>query len=320
MDFQSKSRFVRADCRRHGRPEAAQARAFGRILNVDSAGAAIAAMGTELGPQVMAQVQALLSQEQAALAAAGSAPVADLAYGDHPRQRLDLYRPEGEGPWPILLWVHGGGFLRGEKSSPDHPFGAHIGHWAARSGFLGAVINYRLAPESTWPSGAEDVAAAVDWLTAHGAEHGGDPDRIVLAGTSAGAAHIATWIRLHPDAGPVRGIVLLSGLYGFTPLDERDTLYFGDPALYPERMPRDAVVATDLPLFVACAEFDPARFQAETLGLLQARLDRHGRMPRAMIVGGHNHYSLAMHIGGSDRRLADEILAFARDACRFPEI
>jgi acetyl esterase/lipase len=282
---------------------------------VGSDAAAIAAMGTELGPQVMSRVQALLSEEKAALAAAGAAPVADLPYGDHPRQRLDLYRPEGEWPWTILLWVHGGGFLRGEKSSPDHPFGAHIGHWAARSGFLGAVINYRLAPESTWPSGAEDVAAAVDWLTAHGAEHGGDPDRIVLAGTSAGSVHIASLLKLRPETPGLRAAVLLSGLYGFTPLDERDTLYFGDPALYPERMPRDAVVATDLPLFVACAEYDPARFQAETLGLLQARLNRWGRMPRAMIVSGHNHYSLAMHLGGSDRRLADEILAFARGAC-----
>jgi hypothetical protein len=53
--------------------------------------------------------------------------------------------------------------------------------------------------------------------------------------------------------------------------------------------------------------------------LLQARLDRHGRMPRAWIAIGHNHYSMAMHIGGSDARLADEILAFAREVCGDPE-
>jgi acetyl esterase/lipase len=282
---------------------------------LDGIGTAIAAMGSELGPHVLAQVQGLLSAEQRALAAGRPAPVADLAYGDHERQKLDLYKPEGEGPWPILLWVHGGGFLRGEKSSPEHPFGPHIGHWAARSGFVAAVINYRLAPGWTWPSGAEDVGAAIDWLKAHAAEHGGDPDRILLAGTSAGSVHIASWLKLRPVAGQVRGAVLLSGLYGFTPLDERDTLYFGDPSLYAERMPRDAVVETELPLFVACAEFDPPRFQAETLGLLQARLDRHGTMPRAYIASGHNHYSMAMHIGGADRRLADEILAFARESC-----
>lgn len=280
-----------------------------------STGAAIAAMGTQLGPDVLAGVQALFGDEQRALAASGTPPLVDLAYGDHARQKLDLYRPAGEGLSPILLWVHGGGFLRGEKSAPGHPFGAHIGHWAARNGLLGAIINYRLAPESGWPSGGEDVAGAIAWLKRNAARYGGDPDRILLAGTSAGSVHIATWLKLNPDPQEVRGAVLLSGLYGFTPLDDRDTLYFGDPSLYPDRMPREAVVGTELPLFVACAEFDPARFQAETLGLLQARLDRHGRMPRAMIVGGHNHYSLAMHLGTGDSRLADEILGFARDAC-----
>jgi acetyl esterase/lipase len=286
---------------------------------VRSTRAAIAAMGTELGPQVLAGVQALFADEQRALAGGRRAPVTDLAYGDHSRQKLDLYGPEGEGPWPILLWVHGGGFLRGEKSSPDHPFGAHIGHWAARNGFVGAVINYRLAPDHQWPSGGEDVGLAIDWLKAAAAQHGGDPEHIVLAGTSAGSVHIATYLKLRPQAREVRGAVLLSGLYGFTPLDERDTLYFGDPALYPERMPKEAVVATPLPLFVACAEFDPPRFQAETLGLLQSRLERHGAMPRAYIAGGHNHYSMAMHIGTADTRLDDEILAFAQENCGVAE-
>ena len=213
---------------------------------------------------------------------------------------------------PILLWVHGGGFLRGEKSSPDHPFNAHVGRWAARQGMLGAVMNYRLAPAATWPSGGEDVVAAVEWLHAHAGEHGGDPDRIVLVGTSAGSVHVATALRLAPDL-PVRGAVLLSGLYGFTPLDERDTLYYGPQEAYAERMPRDAVIGTQLPLMLACAEFDPPRFQAETLGLLQARLDRHGHMPRAYIAGGHNHFSLAYHLGTADTRLSDEILAFIGD-------
>ena len=52
----------------------------------------------------------------------------------------------------------------------------------------------------------------------------------------------------------------------------------------------------DVPLFVACAEYDPPRFQAETLGLLAARLERHGRMPRAYIASGHNHFSIACHL------------------------
>lgn len=278
--------------------------------------AAIAARGQALGPDLLAAVYALYRPEQDRLAAVQPVAAADVPYGAHERQRLDLYVPQGgAASAPVLLWVHGGGFVRGEKSSAEHPFNAHAGRWSARNGMVGAVMNYRLAPESGWPSGGEDVAAAVAWLRANAGAHGGDPARIVLVGTSAGSVHIATYLRLHPDAREVRAAVLLSGLYGFTPLDERDTLYYGAHDLYAERMPRDALVATELPLMLACAEYDPPRFQAETLGLLAARLERHGRMPRAYIASGHNHFSLAYHLGGRDTRLGDEILAFVRAHC-----
>lgn len=273
---------------------------------------AIGAMGRTLGPAVLGAVHDLYRAEQEALAARPPA-AADLPYGDHPRQRLDLYAPEeAAGSAPVLLWVHGGGFLRGGKSSPDHPYNAHAGRWAAANGMLGAVMSYRLAPEATWPAGGEDVAAAVERLRAVAPAHGGDPDRIVVMGTSAGAVHAATALGLRPDL-PVRAAVLLSGLYGFTPLDDRDTLYYGEAALYPDRMPRDAMINTALPLFLACAEWDPPRFQRETLGLLAARLERRGAMPRAHVAGGHNHFSLAYHLGTADRRLSDEVLDFVRE-------
>lgn len=272
---------------------------------------AIAAMGRVLGPEVLQGVQALYREAQDAFAAAQPVWAADVAYGPEERQRLDLYAPAAtDGPAPVLLWVHGGGFIRGEKSSPDHPFNAHAGRWAARNGMLGAVMNYRLAPGSTWPAGGEDVGAAIDWLRAHAAEHGGDPARIVAVGTSAGAVHVATHLQLRPEDAGLTGAVLLSGLYGFTPLDERDTLYFGAPEHYAERMPRDVIAATELPLLIAGAQYDPPRFQAELLGLLSTRLAAYGQAPRAYIASGHNHFSLAYHLGTADTRLATEILSF----------
>ena len=277
----------------------------------------IAAMGRLLGPDMLQAVYALYRGEQDRLAAAQPASAADIAYGDDPRQVLDLYAPIGEAtPAPVLLWVHGGGFVRGEKASADHPFNAHVGRWAARNGMLGAVMNYRLAPDHAWPAGGEDVGAAADWLRAHAAAFGGDPTRIVVAGTSAGAVHVATHLQLQNGYPGVRGAVLLSGLYGFTPLDERDTLYYGPQDQYGDRAPRDAVVETKVPLLVACAEFDPSRFQAETTGLLAARLAAHGILPRSHIASGHNHFSLAAHIGGADTRLSDEIRQFIFDITR----
>lgn len=275
---------------------------------------AIAAMGTGLGPDVLAACRALFDAEQRDGAVDPSAR--DLAYGPHDRQRLDLYGGAEGALKPVLLFVHGGGFVQGDKGwkEPGDWPNAAVGMMAARLGMVGAVMNYRLAPENFWPAGSEDVGIAVDWLRTHVAQHGGDSERIVLLGTSAGAVHVAGFLRLRPDhAALVRGAVLLSGLYGYTPLDPKDERYYGAPDSYAAKMPRAAVAATTLPLLLACAQFDPPRFQAEFLGLMTERLERHGAMPRAVTLSSHNHYTMAMHLGTADRRLADEIAGFVED-------
>ena len=90
----------------------------------------------------------------------------DRAYGDHPRHRLDVhYAPDLDGA-PVLVFVHGGGFTMGDKHRPGTPVYDFVGAWAVRNGYVGVTITYRLAPEHTWPAGAQDVAAAVDWVPA----------------------------------------------------------------------------------------------------------------------------------------------------------
>lgn len=287
-----------------------------RSLEADRA--AIAPMGNEIGPASLQGVQALYDDEQRALAGRVPAAATDLAYGEHARQKLDVYTPIASNEAaPIFVWLHGGGFLRGDKGDAERWPNAHVGRFAALAGFVGVVVNYRLAPESQWPSGREDLGLIFDWLRANAREFGGDPNRIVIAGTSAGAAHVASFFQLGRDAD-VRGAVLLSGLYGVGPYDDvRDRSYYGDDAsLHADRAPLSAVVATDVPLFVACCEFDPPKFQAETIGLLQRRLQRHGRLPRSYVASGHNHFSLAYHLGTSDRRVADELTAFVRECCK----
>lgn len=279
--------------------------------------AAIAAFGNEIGPAALEGVQALYNAEQRVLAERVKAAATDIAYGDHPRQRLDVYAAErASRPAPVFIWVHGGGFLRGDKGDAERWPNANAGRFASCEGFVGIVMNYRLAPDHPWPAGGEDVGSVVDWARANAAEFGGDPERIVLVGTSAGAVHVATHIQLRPDTN-ARGAVLLSALYGVGPYtDIRDVAYYGeDSSLHAERAPLDAIVETDLPLLIACSEFDPPRFQAETIGLLQRRLDRRGRLPRTYVGTGHNHYSFAYHLGTSDRRLGDEIATFVRDIC-----
>jgi acetyl esterase len=109
----------------------------------------------------------------------------DLAYRETglPEHRLDVYRPlADDGPLPIVLYVHGGGFRILSKDT----------HWImglafARRGYLVFNISYRLAPRHPFPAALEDVCAALEWVRANAARCGGDLERIAFAGESAGA-------------------------------------------------------------------------------------------------------------------------------------
>ena len=123
---------------------------------------AIAMMGTGLGPDLLAACRALFDGEQRAVFMPALAR--DIAYGPHERQRLDIYAEAGGWPRPVLLFVHGGGFVAGDKGGRDAGDWANaaVGVMAARMGMVGAVMTYRLAPDAPWPAGAEDVGAAID--------------------------------------------------------------------------------------------------------------------------------------------------------------
>lgn len=100
-----------------------------------------------------------------------------------PDHLLDVYYPrQRPGPWPVVMYLHGGGFRVLSKDS----------HWVmglayARRGYVLFNVNYRLAPRHRYPAAAEDACAALSWVLQHAPSYGGDPERLVLAGESAGA-------------------------------------------------------------------------------------------------------------------------------------
>ena len=102
--------------------------------------------------------------------------------------KLDAWVPEGEGPFPTCLLVHGGGFTKGDKHSYITPMFEPL----AQAGFTWFTIDYRLAPAHRWPACADDVAAAIRWVKAHAADYKVDPARIALIGESAGG-HLVSW-------------------------------------------------------------------------------------------------------------------------------
>jgi acetyl esterase/lipase len=118
---------------------------------------------------------------------------ARLAYGPDARHRLDLHKPEGRTGVPIVVYLHGGAYVRGSRSVNAEVYG-NVATYFARQGMLGVNGTYRLAPEAQWPAAAQDVGLLVQWLKANAAAHGSDPTRICLIGNSAGATHVATFV------------------------------------------------------------------------------------------------------------------------------
>ena len=151
----------------------------------------------------------------------------DLPYGDGPARRLDVWRPSTAGRAPAGLYLPGGGFRMLSQAT----------HWRlalayARAGYVVFNADYRLAPSHPYPAAVADACAAWRWVAEHAAEHGADPDRLVVAGESAGAnlaaciALASSYRRPEPWASAVfdadvapRAVVAACGLFEVSDTD-----------------------------------------------------------------------------------------------------
>ena len=180
----------------------------------------------------------------------------DLAYLDgeqaHPdKHRLDLFLPEQDAPWPLLVFVHGGSFLKGDKDLVvgGYDIYGNIGRFYAERGIGVALVNYRLQPAATWRQQIEDVADAVAWLAEEVPRRGGD-GRLFLGGHSAGAwlvARVALDLELRErkslgvaqldragSPSHFAGVILVSGS-GYELTDERTWQLYPKEGWWSER-------------------------------------------------------------------------------------
>jgi acetyl esterase/lipase len=121
----------------------------------------------------------------------------DIAYGDvGKRNHLDVYEPlePREGGFPVLLQVHGGGWMIGEKQQQALPLMYHL----AQRGWLCVACNYRLSPKDAFPAHIIDVKKALAWVREHAAEYGGNPEFLAITGGSAGG-HLSSLAALTPN-------------------------------------------------------------------------------------------------------------------------
>jgi triacylglycerol lipase len=248
----------------------------------------------------------------------------DIAYGKNERNLLDVFRSSVtvEKPLPVLVFVHGGAFVAGNRrTGPGSPFYDNVMLWAVRNSMVGVNMTYRLAPKDPWPAGPQDIGQAIRWVHENIARRGGDPTRIFLFGHSAGASHVAAYVakpEFHPVGGPgLAGAMLLSGgAYNVTPelVAQLSTYpgYFGtDPDQYALRSSLDGLIATSVPLWVGTAQLDPPAYKAQG-ELLRQELRRAGKKFHSVDFSAHSHMSEAYSIHSDDPSVSDALLSFIR--------
>ena len=258
-------------------------------------------------------------------AEARPAAIRNLPYGQDPRQVLDVYAPEKGKNLPILVFVHGGAFVRGDKEQSPYIY-ANVPTEFARHGYLAFNVEYRLAPQAVWPGGAEDIRDAVEWIASHAHQWGGDPGNIFLMGHSAACAHCASaaWDdRVRPPEGlPLKGLILVSPrVVADTRPDNPNAhgvrTYYGEEVdAFEDRAPIGKVRADAPPTLVALAQYENPLLDFYALELVHRLADvadkQKGPMPRVIQLMDHNHVSIVAQFNTPCNELGEPI----RDWCR----
>ena len=245
------------------------------------------------------------AQDRPAPQAAAAHRLADVPYGPHPRQRMDVYLPARAAaagrPAPVILMVHGGAWSAGDKARGG-VVREKVARWVDR-GFILVSANYRLHPGADPLQQAQDVAAALAAVQAQAARWGGDAARVVLMGHSAGA-HLVALVNAAPafaqraGAQPWLGAVALDSAALDLPALMAaphprfyDRVFGADPAFWRQASPWHALAGPVPPLLLVCsteradASCGPAEAMARQAQALGGRAEV---LPQALSHGEIN--------------------------------
>lgn len=285
----------------------------------------------DIGPRWSADIRQASADVKAAyaplLAYAPRADVrvhSDISYGADARQVIDVFVPlqvaDAAPPRasPIVVFVHGGAFVRGDKSS-DVGLYDNLLYWFARQGFLGVNVEYRLAPQAPFPGAVDDLAAALDWLQAHAADYGGDTSRVLLIGHSAGGTHVASYA-FDPLLGHmgrhVHAVVLLSArltadVSPENPNAEGVRAYFGDdPSRYALCSPMGYAACSAIPVLIVNAQYENPLLDIYGLEFACRVAQARRCAPHYLSVRGHNHVSIVAHFNTKEETLGRTMIDF----------
>jgi acetyl esterase/lipase len=223
------------------------------------------------------------------------------------RQKLDLYLPKGQKGFPVLLFLHGGGFTKGDRKDV-----VTFGETLARHAIGVAAAGYRLAPQAKHPEQVRDAASAFAWLRENVGRFGGQSNELFVGGHSAGAvlaSLLATDGQFLKSAGAderdLRGVVALSGVYR---IPETRQEIFGDEAARKAASPINNVRAGLPAFFLAFAENDAPGHDKQAREFADA-LKANQIVAQVFEAKGRDHGSLFTQVKDGDPT-GEAIIAF----------
>ncbi len=245
--------------------------------------------------------------------------VKDIAYYDGPgahktKHRLDLYLPRGQKDFPVLFFVHGGAWQRGDKAMLGI-YGS-LGRFYAHHGIGTVVINYRLSPEVRHPEHVKDVARAFAWTYKNIARYGGRPDRIFVGGHSAGGHLVAllatdeSYLKAEGlTAKAIRGVIGLSGVYRVP--DRYLASVFGtDPEMRKQASPIEHVRPGLPPFLIVYGDDDLPGCDREPAEAFARALRDKGDKAETLEVRECGHINVLMNAALPDTPVSRAVFAF----------
>ncbi len=241
----------------------------------------------------------------------------------HPTKHLlDLYLPRQQNGFPLLIFVHGGAWTRGDKGAYAGAY-EYLGAAVAGQEVGVAVINYRLSPEVVHPEHARDVARAVAWLYRNSGRYGWSPGRIYLVGHSAGA-HLAALVAvdptylqalgLRPDI--IKGVVAISGVYdltlgGVTAKMLYEPVFGSDPRVLTEASPALQLTKNSPPFLVLYAQNDLPSLDVQARRFQRA-LKQAGIQAKVAMIPARDHVSIISGLAREGDPVRKMVLDFAK--------
>ncbi len=242
----------------------------------------------------------------------------DRKYGPAIRQALDIYLPQRPQNAPVLIVVHGGGWVIGDKTNKG-VWQEKVRHWGAQ-GYILVSVNYRMVPIAAPLEQARDVARAIAYVQENIAQHGGDPERIVIMGHSAGGHLVALLsadrsLAASQGARPWRACISLdSAAFDIEDIMQNrhaglyDTAFGTDPAQWRAASPMARLSGTPPPFLLVCST-RRAKSCARATAFSQA-LTEHGSANQVLPVNlAHNQINTELGKPGPYTQAVDAFLA-----------